>query len=112
MAIGRLGGGGLGITTIGTFAAIDASNDDTANASATVYLPMCAAIGFELDVTSAAVGVDDTCDVYVQTLYGSNWLTVVHFTQILGNGGAKRYYAKVCSQLAQAEFENGTALAV
>lgn len=75
-------------------------------------LPVAAAYGFVLDVTSAASAVDDTLDVYVQTkLDGTNWVDVVHFTQVLGNGGAKRYVAKLApAAQAQAEFENGTAL--
>lgn len=97
--------------TLATFTDVDASTDDMANASSAVRLPVAGAYGFRLDVTAAAVGVDDTLDVYVQTLIdGTNWLDVVHFTQVLGNGGAKRYYSKICSQLATAEFENATAL--
>ena len=66
---------------------------------------------FQLDVTAAATAVDDTLDVYVQTLIdGTNWIDVVHFTQVLGNGGAKRYIAKISASLALTEFEVGTAL--
>jgi hypothetical protein len=70
-------------------------------------------IMWELDLTSAAGASGDTLDVYVQTsLDGKNWVDIVHFAQALGNGGAKRYFDKTCEGLAQAEFENGTALAV
>ena len=48
-----------------------------------------------LDVTDAATEVDDTLDVYLQTTYdGVNWDDVLHFTQVLGNGGAKTYIAE------------------
>jgi hypothetical protein len=65
----------------------------------------------ELDVTAAATEVGDELDVFVQTqVDGTNWVDVVHFTQVLGNGGAKRYFAKINAGIAQAEFENGAAL--
>lgn len=69
------------------------------------------AIAFVLDLTAAAADVGDTLDVFVQTkLDGTNWVDVVHFTQILGNGGAKRYIAKIAAGDALTEFENGTSL--
>ena len=69
------------------------------------------AMAFVLDVTAAATAVDDVLDVYVQTLLdGTNWVDVVHFTQILGNGGAKRYFAKVERGTSVTEFEVGSAL--
>lgn len=69
------------------------------------------AVQFVLDVTAAATEAGDTLDVYVQTqLDEANWLDVVHFTQVLGDGGAKRYYSKVTANLATSEFENGAAL--
>ncbi|HEY4632827.1 MAG TPA: hypothetical protein VIH00_02835 [Candidatus Limnocylindrales bacterium] len=111
MAIGRLAGDGAGSTTLATFTAVDEATDAVANASATVYLPMANAIAFVLDVTAAADGVDDTCDVYVQTLLGAAfWVDVVHFTQVTGTSEPDRYIAKVCSQLATAEFDNATGL--
>jgi hypothetical protein len=69
-------------------------------------------IVLQLDVTAAATAVGDTLDVFVQTtIDGTNWVDVHHFTQVLGNGGAKRYYAKVAGDIALTEFENGAALA-
>lgn len=69
------------------------------------------AIAFVLDVTAAATEVGDTLDVYVQTkLDGTNWVDVVHFTQILGNGSTKRVFAKIEPPTAMTAFENGTAL--
>jgi hypothetical protein len=66
----------------------------------------------ELDVTSAATLVGDTLDVFIQNTLDQNakWTDAVHFSQILGNGGAKRYLDKiVCNQTVN-EFEVGSAL--
>lgn len=66
---------------------------------------------FELDVTSAATVVGDTLDVTVQTRVDTvNWVDVVHFTQVLGNGGAKRFLATISTALNQTMYEVGTAL--
>lgn len=66
---------------------------------------------FQLDVTAAATQSSDTFDAYVQTtLDGTNWIDVVHFTQVLGNGGAKRFVAKISSELAESMFSTATAL--
>lgn len=47
---------------------------------------------FDLNLTAAATDVGDTLDVYVDTSLDSavTWINIVHFTQLLGNGGAKR----------------------
>lgn len=52
---------------------------------------------FDLNVTAAATDVGDTLDVYVDTTMdgAATWLNVVHFTQCLGNGGAKHETAVV-----------------
>lgn len=46
-----------------------------------------------LDVTAAATDAGDTLDVYVDTSYdnGATFVNMGHFTQVLGNGGAKKY---------------------
>lgn len=46
-----------------------------------------------LDVTVAATDSNDTLDVYIDTSYdgGTSWVNVGHFTQVLGNGGAKKF---------------------
>ena len=77
-----------------------------------VRLPgMVNAMVFVLDVSAAATDAADTLDVSIQTvLDGTNWIDVVHFTQVLGNGGALTYVAKIVAGVAQAEFETGTAL--
>lgn len=45
-----------------------------------------------LDVTAAATDAGDTLDVYLDTSFdgGVTWVNIGHFTQVLGNGGAKR----------------------
>lgn len=66
---------------------------------------------FELEVSAAATDAADTLDVKVQTSFdGTNWVDIVYFTQVLGNGGAKRYVAKVSAGDGEDMFENGTAL--
>jgi hypothetical protein len=47
---------------------------------------------FDLNLTAAATDAADTLDVYVDTSMdgGTTWINIVHFTQLLGNGGAKR----------------------
>jgi uncharacterized protein YdbL (DUF1318 family) len=53
------------------------------------------AAAFQLNVTAAATDVGDTLDVYIQhsTDGGSTFDDFIHFTQVLGNGGAKRFIA-------------------
>lgn len=69
------------------------------------------ALVFQLDLTAAATESSDTLDVYVQTtIDGTNWIDIVHFTQVLGNGGAKRYFSKVLGVGTLTEFENATSL--
>jgi hypothetical protein len=66
---------------------------------------------WQLDVTAAAAAVGDTLDVYIQTtIDGTNWLDFVHFTQVLGNGGAKRYITKTIASNTQTEYSTATAL--
>ena len=70
------------------------------------------AVEFELDVTAAATEVDDTLDAFIQTtIDGTNWIDVVAFTQVLGNGGAKRHVAKILRSEPQAMFEASATLA-
>lgn len=46
-----------------------------------------------LDVTAAATDAGDTLDVYLDTSFdgGATFVNIGHFTQVLGNGGAKTY---------------------
>lgn len=96
-----------------TTLAAAATTDTTAGATGdAVRLPVAPAYAFILDVTAAATDAGDTLDVQVQTLIdGTNWIPVVHFTQCIGTGGAKRYVAKICPRsTAQAEFESSATL--
>lgn len=52
------------------------------------------------DLTAAATDVGDTLDVKVQTKIAGLWVDVAYFTQMLGNGGAKRFGAKLMNQTA------------
>jgi hypothetical protein len=50
---------------------------------------------FVVDVTAAATAAADTLDVYIDCSYdGTTWINEGHFTQILGNGGAKKEVMK------------------
>jgi hypothetical protein len=70
------------------------------------------AMQFELDLTAAATDAADTLDVQVQTsLDDVNFINVCHFTQCLGNGGAKRHVAKILAAAAETMFEGGATLA-
>jgi hypothetical protein len=57
---------------------------------------------FFLSVTAAATEVDDTLDVFVQASPdgGTTWDDVAHFTQVLGNGGAKKFLARWVREIA------------
>lgn len=57
---------------------------------------------FLLNVSSAAAAAGDTLDVYVQASSngGTTWDDFVHFTQVLGNGGAKAYLTRWQGQIA------------
>jgi len=56
---------------------------------------------FQLEVTAAATDVGDTLNVYIQhSVDGSIWDDFVSFTQVLGNGGAKKYLASWLPQTA------------
>lgn len=69
------------------------------------------AVTFELDLTAAATVVGDTLDVTIQTKVDqSNWIDACHFTQAVGNGGAKRYLATLTTGINQTMYEVGTAL--
>lgn len=51
----------------------------------------------QLDVTAAATDVGDTLDVFVDMSIdgGTKWNNIIHFTQVLGNGGAKTFVAVI-----------------
>lgn len=75
-------------------AARTASGTLTIAASVAQALARATRALFFLEVTAAATDVGDTLDVYLQSsVDGSTWDDFVHFTQVLGNGGAKKYLA-------------------
>ncbi len=47
----------------------------------------------QLDVTAAATDATDTLDVYIDMSLdgGTKWHNIIHFTQVLGNGGVKTF---------------------
>lgn len=67
---------------------------------------------FVLDLTDAKAAVGDKLDAYIQAkLDDDNWVDIVHFTQVLGNGSDDlTYVAKIGAGLAETQFEVGTAL--
>lgn len=58
-------------------------------------LARCNRIAFLLNVTALGVGVGDTLNVYVQSTIdgGTTYNDFVSFTQVLGNGGVKKFEA-------------------
>jgi hypothetical protein len=91
--------------------AASAARTETGVTSAVSIPDAANAIVFEFDVTAAATEAGDTLDMKIQTMVdGTNWIDVCTFTQVLGNGGAKRYFGKVCAATAQTMFENATSL--
>lgn len=72
----------------------------------------CAVLEFRAATTTVSTAANDTLDIYIQTtLDNSNWFDIVHFTQILGNGGAKIYIAKILAGAAESEFAETATLA-
>jgi hypothetical protein len=62
---------------------------------------------FTLNVTAAANLVGDTLDVYIQQKIKDNWDDLIHFTQVLGNGGAKVEIASLnFNEDVTADFHN------
>jgi hypothetical protein len=56
---------------------------------------------FLLETTAEANEAGDTLDVYIQdSLDGLVWDDLVHFTQVLGNGGHKKFLARVSTLVA------------
>ena len=97
-------------TTTGKFALVTAVDSATQlSVSADVFLStntyvIYPGLGFKLqqswkemvvvlDVTAAATDAGDTLDVYIDTSFdgGVSFVNIGHFTQVLGNGGAKKF---------------------
>lgn len=83
---------------------LKASGAQTASTTGTLLEPIVDGRAFDqaifmLDVTAAATAVDDTLDVYVDFSFDKvTWINAIHFTQVLGNGGAKREVAKITKE--------------
>jgi len=61
---------------------------------------------FLLDLTAAATEVGDTCNVRLQhSVDNTTWDDFVSFTQLLGNGGAKQFFAQWTPLSATPETE-------
>lgn len=96
-----------------------ASTTDTATSAGTAAMPIYSIksdVQFFLNVTAAATAAGDKLDVYIQGLVSGTpasgvWCDIVHFTQVAGNGGAKKFMAHVNAGQAEAMFEFGSALA-
>lgn len=75
--------------------------------------PQASGAVFVLDVTDADAASGDKLDVYIQAkLDDNNWVDIVHFTQVLGNGSDDlTHIAKIGAGLAETQFEVGAALA-
>ncbi|HDZ21931.1 hypothetical protein LCGC14_0714580 [marine sediment metagenome] len=86
---------------------------DTTGSAVGMGIPLNGFV-FVLDVTAAATDVGDLLDVSVETRIddgvGATWHQVVHFTQVLGDGGAKQFVEKITSARIEAGYESGTAL--
>lgn len=78
---------------------IEASSAKTASGSSAapivLHTEVVSAAILILDVTVAGTLVGDLLDVYVQHSWddGTSFDDFVHFTQVLGNGGAKKHLA-------------------
>lgn len=102
-------------TRVGNAAVLKASGAQTGpgtDESSGMRLPaMMNAVSVTLDVTAAATSAADTLNVFVQTKFRANWVDIMHFPQLTGTGGAKRYTQKCLAGAAEASFEHGSALA-
>ncbi len=87
-----------------------ARTTDSAITGSTFRLPKeTSAVICVLDVTAAATAVGDLLDVHIESqIDGTNWVDICSFTQVLGDGGAKRHVAKIAKEVAQAMFTDTT----
>lgn len=79
---------------VSVLASTTATADGTAAAASYQYGRVNAAV-FLLTVSAAAAAVGDLLDVFLQSSAdgGTTYDDFVRFTQVLGNGGAKKYIA-------------------
>lgn len=72
-------------TASGTYSVPEALARSIAKASRSLFL---------LEVTAAATAAGDTLNVFVQSsVDGTVWDDFIHFTEVLGDGGAKKFLA-------------------
>jgi hypothetical protein len=77
-----------------TLAAL-ASRNSNGSGSAVMLERGITGLTFILQLAEAADDAGDTLDVYIQdSIDGSVWDDLVHFTQALGNSGAKTFLAR------------------
>lgn len=70
-------------------------------------------ISFAVDLTAAASTALDTIDIYIETMVdGVHWNPIAHFTQMLGDGGVKRFVITVPELDAAYKGENEEAAAL
>lgn len=67
----------------------------TVNVTSVANLGIYKEVQLFCNVTAAATEAGDTLDVYVDASpdNGTTWINACHFTQVLGNGGAKSFVA-------------------
>jgi hypothetical protein len=72
-----------------------AARTASGNQALTGKIGQAVAAIFLLTVSAAATDTGDTLDVYIQHSVdgGTTWDDFVHFTQVLGDGGAKKFQA-------------------
>lgn len=89
------------VTAVDSATALSISADIMSNTNAYAIYPglgcpintKARQLNVVLDVTAAATDATDTLDVYVDTSFdgGASFVNIGHFTQVLGNGGAKKF---------------------
>jgi hypothetical protein len=93
---------------------VTASDTDTAYGDAIRIADLGApihALIAQLNVTAAAKDAGDILNVALQTTFdGSTWTDVIAFTAVLGNGGAKRFAAKIDGSMEQQLDEDASAI--
>jgi hypothetical protein len=100
------------LTAIETLRASAAQVAGTENGTAVKLQRHYTQLTVILDVTAAATAVDDTLDVYIDTSFdgGTTWVNIGHFTQVLGNGGTKRFVMSfVANPVASSNATDATA---
>lgn len=82
------------LTLVSSAARTASGNSGTLTPFGTKVGKLRSAVYF-LNVSVAATDVGDTLDIYVQHSPddGTTWDDFIHFTQVLGNGGAKKFIA-------------------